>query len=105
MKTSKKKSTKQLTAEEIFYFGLGLASLAKDQIDTITSALMKEGKLLAKDKEKFKKNLETKGQRFYKKLQQKIEKTTIAALKEMKVSSRKEFKTLKRQVARKRSTK
>lgn len=105
MATAKKKSSKRSATEDLFYFGLGLASLAKDQLETVSSALMKEGKLLTTDKKKFKKEMETKGQYLYTKMQKEMEKTAAAVLKKMDIPSRKEFESLKRQVNAKRSKK
>lgn len=94
MTTSKKKKSAKATASSFFYASLGLAVLAKDQVEAVASALVKEGKLLAKDKGKFKKGLETKGQDLM-----------TAVWKNLDVPSRKEFEALKRQVAGKRPTK
>lgn len=105
MTTTKKKSPKKTATEELFYFGLGLASLAKDQLEIVASALMKEGKLLTKDKEKFKQEIETKGQDLFSKMKREMEKTTDVVLKKMNIPSRKEFEALKRQVASKHSKK
>ncbi|KKW33134.1 MAG: hypothetical protein UY76_C0008G0007 [Candidatus Uhrbacteria bacterium GW2011_GWA2_52_8d] len=105
MASTKKKGTTPSAAEELFHLGLGLASLAKDQLETISSALMKEGKLLAKDRKRFKKDLETKGQLLYQQMLREMEKTNRTVLKKMNIPSRKEFEALKRQVAGKRPTK
>lgn len=84
MKSSKKKSALQPAAEELFYLGFGLASLAKDQLESIFSVLVKEGKLLAKDQKQFKKDLTAKGRAFYKKMQNEMREMNKIMLKKKK---------------------
>ena len=105
MASTKKTKTTPSTTKEILHLGLGLASLAKDQLETISSALLNEGKLLAKDQKHFKKDLETKGQLLYQQMLREMEKTNRTVLKKMNIPSRKEFEALKRQVTGKRPTK
>ncbi|MCR4314296.1 MAG: hypothetical protein NUV84_03555 [Candidatus Uhrbacteria bacterium] len=88
MKVSKKKVSIQSAAEEFFYFGVGLASLAKDQLESLS-----------------KKDLSAKGRSLYKKMQSEMQEMNATLLKKMNIPSRKEFEALKRQVGNKRSKK
>lgn len=88
MKVLKKKVSIQPAVEELFYFGVGLASLAKDQLESFS-----------------KKDLSAKGRELYKKMQREMQEMNAALLKKMNIPSRKEFEALKRQVSSKRSKK
>lgn len=66
MSTSSKKIQK-LSVEAV-YIGLGIASLAKDEIEGVISYLSKKGKPLAKDYTKTKKELISNGKKEFESL-------------------------------------
>lgn len=97
-KKRKKSKSKSSLPEEALYVGFGLASMAKDQFDAFASFLVKEGKLMAKDQTKFRKQLTQKGEKYYKGMMKDMEKASSSVLKTMNPPTRKEFEALKRKV-------
>ena len=77
MSTSSKKIQK--LSEETIYIGLGIASLAKDEIEGVISYLSKKGKPLAKDYTKTKNQLISNGKKEYESIKAFTEKTLLTA--------------------------
>lgn len=103
---TKKTTSKGAKPEQVFYLGLGLASMAKNSLDTAITALMREGKTIVKDKSKYQEKLIKEGKKAYGSLIKNLEETFDVALKKMNIPSRKEFEELKRKVeGRKKSVK
>ena len=86
--------------EEALLLSLGAAATARDSLSDFIDYLVKEGKTATTDREKIRKELESKGQMEYRKMQKVYEQSVHAALRAMDIPNRKEFEALKREVAK-----
>lgn len=66
-------------SEETIYLGLGIASLAKDEIEGVVSYLSQKGKPLAKDYGKTKSKLIENGKKKYESIKALTEKSLLSA--------------------------
>lgn len=86
---SKSRKNAQPISEESMYLGLGIASLAKYQVENFLTFLVKEGKIFTKDHSKIRKQLTRSGEKEYKKLKKLMEKSLLAASQKIEATAHK----------------
>ena len=78
--------------------GIGLALLAKDEIEDLAKELTEKGKMTEKEGKQFLSDLQTRYDEVQRKLEQRVEKTVKELLKKADVVTGDELKALKKEI-------